>query len=156
MTALDDLLDDLAGFAWITGIGQILDGIATTQQAAAAGQLDLDTTQTLLSLLGNPHGPDLQQALAELAQDLTHPDTNPALTTLDSDTAKEVQHLGELHAHDTALYASREHTNEACGLISENAAPHAGGRCWAVTDEKRKELHDKLAKTNKQSANRPR
>lgn len=156
MTALDDTLDDLAGFAWIPGVQQIVDGLAAAQQAANNGQLSTEATQTLLSLIGNPHGPDLQEALAGLAQEITHPDSNPALTALDPHTAKQVQHLGELHTHDTALYASREHTNEACGLISEAAAQHAGGRCPAVTDEQRKELSKKVADANKKSINRPR
>ena len=117
MTALTETLDDLAGFAWIPGVAQILDGIRTAQQAAASGQLSTDTTQTLLSLLGNPHGPDLQEALARLGQDVTNPDTNPALNELDPQAAKTVQHLGELHAFETAQYAIRQHTNEAAGLI---------------------------------------
>ncbi|WP_046248113.1 hypothetical protein [Streptomyces sp. MBT28] len=118
MSALDDTLDDLAGFGWIPGIQNLLDGITAIQAAANAGQLTPDATQTLLSLLGNPHGPDLQAALSLLAPEITNPDTNPALASLDPHTAKEVQFLGEMHAHDTADYASRKHTNEAAGLIT--------------------------------------
>lgn len=155
MTPLDDTLDDLDGFAWIPGMAQILDGIRTAQQAAANGQLNLDATQTLLVLLGNPNGPDLQQALAELAQTITNPDTNTALRALDPHTVKTVQHLGELHVYETAEYAPRDHTNEACGLVYE-AAQHAGGRCQTVTDDERKELSKKVADANKKSINRPR
>ncbi|MFB7738317.1 hypothetical protein ACFC08_28795 [Streptomyces sp. NPDC056112] len=142
MTALDDTLDNLAGFAWLPGIGQILNGLNTAQQAARNGQLDLEATHTLLSLLGNPNDPDLTAALAHLAQEITNPDTNPALTALDDDTAKTVQLLGELHGHDTADYTPRDHTNEAAGLISTaahnqpertapmgNHAPANSGQC---------------------------
>lgn len=123
MTALDDTLDDLAGLAWIPGLAQVLDGLRTLQHTAQTGRLSLDATQTLLAVLGNPNGPDLPEALAYLAQDITNPDTNPALTALDPDTAKTVQHLGELHAHDTADYTPRDHTNEAAGVIAAHA-PH--------------------------------
>lgn len=125
MTPLDETLDDLAGFAWVPGIGQILDGLRTAQHAARTGGLDVEATQTLLALLGNPGNPDLQAALAHLVQEVTNPDTNRALTHLDPDTAKHVQLLGEMHANETADYAIREHTNEACGLIAK-AAPHGG------------------------------
>jgi len=118
MTALDDTLDDLAGFGWIPGLDQILDGIRTAKAAAAAGELSLDATQTLLALLGNPDGPDLPEALAGLAPTITNPATNPALDQLAPDTAKAVQLLGELHAHETADYTPRDHTNEAAALIS--------------------------------------
>lgn len=118
MTGLDDTLDDLAGFAWIPGVDQILDGIRTAQEAAARGELSLETAQTLLVLLGNPNGPDLPEALALLAQDITNPATNPILDTLDPDTAKDVQRLGEQHARDTADYTPRDHTNEAAARIT--------------------------------------
>ncbi|GGS96290.1 hypothetical protein [Streptomyces violaceus] len=155
MAALEDTLDDLDGFAWIPGVQHFFQFMQEARQAAATGRLSLDATQTLLSLLGNPNGPDLPQALADLAQDLTNPDTNTALNGLDPDTVKEVQLLGELHAHDTADYTPRDHTNEACARISE-AAQHAGGRCQAVTDDERKELSKKVADANKKSINRPR
>lgn len=154
MTALDDTLDDLAGLAWIPGMAQILNGLSIAQQAARTGGLSLDATQTLLSLLGNPNGPDLTEALAHLAQEITNPDTNPTLTALHPDTAKTVQHLGELHAHETADYAPRDHTNEAAGLIAEHA-PHTEGGCTAMTDAEREELSQKVAEANRQSANRP-
>ena len=118
MTEFHDTLDDLAGFAWIPGVGQVLDGLRTIRDTAASGRLDLDTVQTLLTLCGNPDGPDLPELCARLAQDLTNPDTNPALTTLHPDTAKQVQRLGEQHARDTADYTPRHHTTEAAALIS--------------------------------------
>lgn len=129
MTPLDETLDDLTGFTWIPGLQQILDGLRTAQHAANTGQLTIDGTQTLLTLLGNPHGPDLQEALAHLAQEITSPDTNQALTVLDPDTAKTVQLYGELHAHDTADYAIRDHTNEAAGLITNPPPAANSGQC---------------------------
>ena len=153
MTTLDEILDDLSGFTWIPGIGQVIDGLRTTRTAAATGQLTVDGTQTLLALLGNPHGPDLIEALAGLAQTITNPTTNKALTDLDPQAVKTVQLEGELHAHETADWAPREHTNQAAGLLNE--AHTTGGRCQTVDDAKRKEMHDKLAKRNEDSRNRP-
>lgn len=118
MSEFDDVLEDLAGFSHLPGFGQILDGLRTIREAAAAGQLSLDATQTLLILCGNPSGPDLPELLAHLAKDLTNPDTNPTLTTLAPDTVKDIQRLGEQHARDTADYTPRDHTNEAAALIS--------------------------------------
>lgn len=151
---LDDVLDDLDGFEWIPGLAQVLEGIRTIQDAARTGRLGLEATQTLLSLLGNPDGPDLPEALALLAQEVTNPDTNPSLTALTPDTAKTVQRLGEAHARDTADYTPRTHTNEAAALISEGA-PHSEGRCTAMTDEEREELMRKVKEANKASKNRP-
>ncbi|MFC9891547.1 hypothetical protein [Streptomyces pilosus] len=154
MTALDDTLDDLAGFDWLPGIALILEGLRTIRDTAANGQLTADATQTLLVLAANPHGPDLTEALAHLAQDLTNPTTNQALTGLPDDVAKKVQHLGELHAYETAEYTPRDNPNEAAGLISQHDTPE--GRCEAMDDAARKELSRKNAEKNKQSSNRPR
>jgi hypothetical protein len=118
VSALDDTLADLEGFGWIPGLDQMLDGIRIAKEAAANGELSLDMAQTLLTLLGNPAGPDLPQALADLAADVTNPDTNPTLTQLDPETAKQVQLHGELHTHATADYTPRDNTNEAAALIS--------------------------------------
>jgi hypothetical protein len=155
---LADLLDDLAGFAWIPGFGGVVDSIRTAAEAAAAGQLTTDQTQTGLALCGNPNGPDLIQALALLAKSLTNPATNLALAGMDDDTRKTVQLLGELHAHDTAEYGIREHTNEAAGLIYETTLTTGRGctQMSRLTDDDRKELSEKAAKANKQSTNRPR
>lgn len=152
MTALDDTLDDLAGFGWIPGIRQILDGLTTARDAATNGQLSADATQTLLVLTSNPHGPDLTEALAHLVQDLTNPATNRALTGLPDDVAKRVQHLGELHVYETAEYAPREQPNEAAGLIYEHANTTEGG-CTPMTDAEREELSKKVAEANKRSEN---
>lgn len=151
MTALDDTLDDLAGFDWIPGIAQFLTFARTAQHAAVTGQLDADATQTLLVLIANPHGPDLTEALAHLVQDLTNPGTNRALAGLPDDVAKQVQHRGELHVHETADYTPRDHVNEAAGLIYEHTDTRntRWGEVQAVTDAEREELSRKIADANK-------
>lgn len=117
-TELADLLDDLEGFAWLPGFGQILAGVTEAAVFAATGRMSADHTQTALAVIANPEACDLTQLLACLARHLTS-DANQALHGMPDDTRKTVQHLGELHAHDTAQYAAREHTNEAAGLIYE-------------------------------------
>ncbi len=154
MTALDDTLDDLAGFDWIPGIAEFLAFARTARDAAAHGQLTADATQTLLVLIANPNGPDLTEALAHLVQDLTNPATNRALTGLPDEVAKKVQHLGEMHAYETAEYAPRDQPNEAAGLIYEHDTHE--GRCTDMTDAEREELSKKVKDANKQSENRPR
>ena len=154
MGDLGDTLDDLTGLGWIPGITPILTGIRQLADAAQNGRLTLDATQTALTLLANPNGPDLPELLAHLAAHLTHPDTNPTLTTLDPATRKTVQLLGENHVRDTADYTPRDQPNEAAGLIYEAAER----RCHAMslTDDERKVLSEKVRKANKQSTNRPR
>lgn len=152
MAALDEALEDLDGFAWIPGIAQILDGARTLHTAIRAGQVDADATQTALTVLANPHGPDLPKILALLVQDLTNP-TNPALAGLPDEVAKDVQLLGETHVHQTADYTPREAPNEAAGLISEHTPTSSEGRCPAVTDAEREELRRKVADVNKRSEN---
>ena len=156
MAALDEVFDDLDGFGWIPGIGQILDGARTLQTAIHAGQLTADATQTALTIFANPHGPDLVEVLALLVQDLTNPTVNPALAGLPDEIAKDVQLLGETHVHQTADYTPREAPNEAAGLISQHAPTSGEGRCQAVTDAEREELRRKVAEANKRSENRPR
>lgn len=156
MAALDEVLEDLDGFAWIPGIAQILDGARTLASASRDGQLTADATQTALTILANPTGPDLPEILALLVQDLTNPATNPALTTLPDEIAKDVQLLGETHVHQTADYTPRDCPNEAAGLIYEHTPTSSEGRCPAVTDAEREELRRKVADANKRSENRPR
>lgn len=154
MTEIHDLLDgaDFDGLDWIPGIAKILDGISEMADAAQAGRYTLDATQTTLSLLANPHGPDLPHLLALLTAHLTNPATNPSLTALDDETRKTVQLAGEHHVHDTAEYAPRDHPNNAAGLIDEATR---GGAMTLLDDDQRKELSDKVRKVNKQSTNRP-
>lgn len=154
VTALDDTLDDLAGFDWIPGIAQICDGVRALDTAARTGQLTADGTQTALTLLANPNNPDLPALLAALAQSLTNPTTNRALAGLPDEVAKKVQHLGEMHAYETAEYAPRDHPNEAAGLIYEHDTRE--GRCDAMTDQEKEALSKKVKEVNERSENRPR
>lgn len=112
------LLDALDGFAWLPGMDLILAGARQMAEAAAAGELGLDETQTLLTVIAKPGGTDLTELLALLARTLTSPTHNRAIDQLDPDTTKTVQRLGEVHAFETAEVAVREHTNEAAGLIA--------------------------------------
>lgn len=119
MSDLDNTLDDLAGFDWIPGIAEILKGARILRAASRDGRLDLDATPTALTLLANPHGPDLPEVLSLLVQDLTNPATNPTLAVLPDDVRKDVQRLGETHVLETA-YAPQDAPNEAAGLIAES------------------------------------
>jgi hypothetical protein len=116
-TELSDVLEDFHGFDWIPGMAKILDGLADIDTAIHTGRMPADATQTLLTILGNPDGPDLPYLQALAVKALTGPD-NPALNHLVDDTRKEVQHLGEMHAFETAECTPRDHTNEAAGLIT--------------------------------------
>ncbi|MGW1814116.1 hypothetical protein ACWCQM_11220 [Streptomyces sp. NPDC002125] len=153
MAEIHDALDDFEGIDWIPGLTKVLDGIQDMADAAQNGHFTLDATQTTLSLLANPHGPDLPQLLALLATHLTNADTNPTLTALDHTTRKTVQLAGEHHAHDTAEYTPRDHPNHAAGLIDETVR---GGAMTLLDDDQRKELSNKVRKVNKQSESRPR
>ena len=119
MSDLDNTLDDLTGFDWIPGIRQILNGARALASASRDGRLDLDATPTALTLLANPHGPDLPELFALLVQELTNPATNPTLAVLPDDVRKDVQRLGETHVLETA-YAPQGAPNEAAGLIAES------------------------------------
>jgi hypothetical protein len=72
---LADALIDFEGLDWIPGVAKLLEGFAEINEAAHAGQLTVDATQTLLSLLGNPNGPDLNHLLALTAKTITGPTT---------------------------------------------------------------------------------
>ncbi|MFG2276695.1 hypothetical protein ACGFNY_43925 [Streptomyces chartreusis] len=117
VSELDDALEDFDGFRWIPGLGKVLDGIAEMDTAARTGRITADGTQSLLSIHGNPSGPDLPYLLSLVVKTLTGPD-NPVLNDLPDETRKQLQHLGEMHAFETAEYAIRDHTNEAAALIT--------------------------------------
>ncbi|MEU9703008.1 hypothetical protein [Streptomyces sp. NPDC047981] len=109
----DDLagvLDDLAGIH--PGIDMIRDGI----RLLAVDRLTADKTQTVITSVAGT-GTDVLAALGLLVQRLTNPDSNPALRTLDAETAKSVQRRGEQYAYETAEYAPRDHPSEAAALI---------------------------------------
>lgn len=157
---LADALIDFEGLEWIPGVAKLLEGFAEINEAAHTGRLTVDATQTLLSLLGNPSGPDLNHLLSLTTKTITGPG-NQALAVLDDETRKTVQHLGEEHAFQIAEYAPRDCPNEAAGLIYEHT-PHLDtreGRCTQMTqltDAEREELSKKVAEANRRSENRPR
>jgi hypothetical protein len=108
---LEDRIADLRGVH--PGIDLILDGA----RLIALDRLSLDRTQTLLSTIAGTGGVDLLEVLAQLVRRLTDPAQNPCLRTLDPDTQKAVQRLGERHAYETAEYAPRDCPPEAAALI---------------------------------------
>ncbi|MEU6979594.1 hypothetical protein [Streptomyces sp. NPDC046371] len=107
---LDGVLADLAGVH--PGVDMIRDGI----RLLALDALTADKTQTVLSTIAGT-GTDVFAALGLLVQRLTNPDKNPGLGGLDAETAKTVEHEGELFAYEVAEFAPREHTTEAAALI---------------------------------------
>ncbi|MEU9014270.1 hypothetical protein AB0D12_31775 [Streptomyces sp. NPDC048479] len=94
-------LDDLAGVH--PGIDLIRDGY----RLLATDRLDTDQTQTILATLAGSPGADVTTLLALLVQRLTNPDSNPCLRALDPDAQKTVKHLGQVHAFETAAFATR-------------------------------------------------
>ncbi|MFJ9799852.1 hypothetical protein [Streptomyces sp. NPDC101145] len=108
---LEDRIADLRGIH--PGVDLILDGA----RLIALDRHTLDRTQTLLSTIAGNGGTDLLEVLAQLVRRLTDPAQNPCLRTLDPDTQKAVQRLGEQHAYETAEYTPREHPSEAAALI---------------------------------------
>jgi len=116
---LGNILDDLAGFTWIPGILRILDGIRETAEAAAAGQLSLDQTQTALAVIAGASGVDLLTLLGALARDLTDSTTNPALDQLPDDARKTTQLHGEhLVRHLADDHQLHQHAAEAAAAIT--------------------------------------
>jgi hypothetical protein len=114
-TELGDVLDDLAGFAWIPGIGQILAGFRETAEAAAAGHLTTDQTQTTLAVTAGSPGVDLLTVLGLLARHLT--DTNPALAAIPDDARKEAQRHTENLVRHLADDELHQHASEAAAAV---------------------------------------
>ncbi|MFC8953721.1 hypothetical protein ACFT8P_13975 [Streptomyces sp. NPDC057101] len=85
---LDGQLEDTAGVH--AGADMIRDGI----RLLALDHLTADQTQTILSTIAGADA-NLLTLLGLLVKRLTNPDENPALDTLDPQTAKDVQQLGE-------------------------------------------------------------
>ncbi|MFJ9810694.1 hypothetical protein ACIRTB_20945 [Streptomyces sp. NPDC101158] len=109
----DDLamvLEDTAGVH--PGVDMIRGGI----RLLALDALTADETQTILSTIAGT-GTDVFNALGLLVQRLTNPDENPALNTLSPETAKKVEHRGEMFAYEVAEFAPRDHPSEAAALI---------------------------------------
>jgi hypothetical protein len=155
MSDLDNLLEEFDGLDWIPGVSHILTGVRDLATASREGRMTVDATQTVLTTIAQPNGPDVVEVLSLLVQELTNAKTNPALAVLPDDVRKTVQQLGEVHVLETA-YAPRDCPNEAAGLISQHTPTSSEGRCQAVTDAEREELSRKVAEANKRSENRPR
>ncbi|MFJ2279249.1 hypothetical protein ACIOEZ_34435 [Streptomyces sp. NPDC087866] len=119
-TDLDNTIDDLAGFGWIPGIDQILDGLAVAQDAITRGDLTPDATQTLIAVLAGSAGVDLVTAIGQLITHATDPDTNPALHTLTRDQQKETRHQGELALFDLTDPRIHQAAANASGAISHH------------------------------------
>ncbi|MEU9998107.1 hypothetical protein [Streptomyces sp. NPDC050848] len=94
------------------GLAMIADGL----RLLAVDKLTADQTQTILTTLSGADA-NVLAAIGLTAQRLTNPDTNPALDTLDAQTAKDVQHLGEQFAYDLAVLHPGDRLNEAAARI---------------------------------------
>ncbi|RSS37440.1 hypothetical protein [Streptomyces sp. WAC08241] len=114
MPPLDDglggILDDTAGIH--PGIDLIRDGL----RLLALDHLTREQTMSVLAALAGAEQ-NLADGIGHLVERLTNPTTNPALTHLDPDTAKNVQLEGERYRHETTAYGSRPRAAEAIALI---------------------------------------
>ena len=111
-TGLGDVLDDLDGGH--PGIDLIRDGI----RLIAHDRLDLDQTQALCAwLAGSADGTDVLTAIGQLVARLTHPDTNPALRTLDFEQQKNTQKAGEALTFALSDPDIHQHAADASGAI---------------------------------------
>ncbi|MGW1468440.1 hypothetical protein ACWCPT_29360 [Streptomyces sp. NPDC002308] len=96
---LDGLFEDLAGFSWLPGIDQVLNGFRAVAAATESGDLTVDQTQTLLAVLaGAPDGTDLLGVIAHL---VTLTATNPGLARIPAHRQK----------------AARQHTERTQALL---------------------------------------
>jgi hypothetical protein len=111
---LGDALDDLAGFRWLPGIAQILDGIET----AATTPLTADQTQTMCAVIAGSAGADLLSLLGLLVQRLTNPTSNPCLRQLPEDQRKQTQRYGEQVAFDLLEPDLHQAASEASAAIT--------------------------------------
>ena len=107
---LGGALDDLAGFH--PGIDQIRDGI----RLLALDRLDREQTMNVLAALAGTEQ-SIVTAIGYLVERLTNPTTNPALTVLAPETAKDVQAYGEQYRYELAEFGPHQHAAEAVGLI---------------------------------------
>jgi hypothetical protein len=107
---LDGQLEDTAGIH--PGIDMIRDGI----RLLALDRLTADQTQTILTTLSGADA-NVLATIGLLVQRLTNPDSNPALNTLEEQTAKDVRQLGEQFAYDLAVLDPGDRLNEAAARI---------------------------------------
>jgi hypothetical protein len=118
-TDLGGVLADLAGFEWIPGISKLREALTEMAEAVLAGRLDTDASQTLTACLAGSNGADALTAIGHLAALTTSPDTNPALTHIDPDQAKEARLHGELLVHHLADDDLHQHASEAAAAIDQ-------------------------------------
>lgn len=110
---LGGTLDDLAGFQ-LAGLDMVLDGL----RLLALSRLNVDqTTNALVALTGDSDGVSVVTAIGQLVERLTNPDTNPALDSLDAETAKDVQVYGERYQYELTEYGPQGHIAEAVARI---------------------------------------
>ncbi|MFF6844739.1 hypothetical protein ACFY8X_39115 [Streptomyces tanashiensis] len=109
--------DDLAGaLDDMVGIHPGIDGFVDMIRLLALDKLTADQTQSILVTLAGADA-SILTAIGLLVQRLTNPDTNPALDTLNAQTAKDVQVLGEQFAYDLAVLDPGARLNEAAARI---------------------------------------
>ncbi|KIF66304.1 hypothetical protein HY68_37035 [Streptomyces sp. AcH 505] len=110
--------DDLAGvLADLDGVHYGIDQIRHGLESLAMERLTKAQTQTVLYSLAGAEGTDILTALTLLITRLTNPDTNPTLRNLPLDRQKDIQHLGEQHAHLTEQFAPRQTIADAIAHI---------------------------------------
>ncbi|QGZ53342.1 hypothetical protein GPZ77_34495 (plasmid) [Streptomyces sp. QHH-9511] len=100
----------------MVGIHPALDLFVDAMRFLAVDRLTADQTQSALVTLAGADASALV-VIGLVAQRLTNPDTNPALNTLDADTAKDVRQLGEQFAYDLAVLDPGDRLNEAAARI---------------------------------------
>ena len=144
---LDEVLETLAEIE-DEDLDRIISGFRNIAHRARTGQLDLNTSQVLIAALAaSPDSADVIGACAYTIAEIT--DHNPALDHLANDHRKEAIKAGQEAAFHLTRPKLRDTASAACAALD----PHK--EVPAVTDEKRKELHDKVADLNKHSRNRP-
>jgi hypothetical protein len=150
-TELDWLLEDLTDGSNIhRGIRLIAAGARAIAEDAATDQLDVPATQLLQTQLCGNADIDVVALIGALQAWLSSPATNPALGGLPEELQKTVQHQGELADYTLRDPELRTPASTACAALDQ-----AERGCTDMTDEKRKELHDKVKKANEQSTKRP-
>ncbi|MFC9736073.1 hypothetical protein ACFWG5_34490 [Streptomyces hydrogenans] len=108
---LGGTLDDLVGFH--AGIDQILDGIRLLALDRLTAK---QTTNVLAALTGDSDGVSVVTAIGQLVERLTST-TNPALSHIEDEVAKEVAVLGERYRYELTEYGPQGHIAEAVARI---------------------------------------
>ncbi|MFD8839827.1 hypothetical protein [Streptomyces griseofuscus] len=144
---LDEVLDTLTELE-DEDLDRIVAGFRGLVRRAQTGQLDINTTQVIIAALAaSPDNGDLIGACAYTIAELT--DHNPALDQLANDHRKEVIKAGQEAAYHLTRPKLRDPASLACAALDTRRDVRT------VTDTQRKELSQKVADANRQSANRP-